>query len=487
MKLNIEAPFTNLSSHTITDNATIIYDGFIDAAKAIRKRPGLGVFLDLTGIAKYTSAPIDGSYWFNDISAYIFCCAGDVIKVTDKFGTYSIIGTGVLTAGEPVTFAKCANSAASNIATLFMANGGQIAYTTGSSVSNLSGTNIPNRVTHVAAVNGYLIANDLDNPTIWKHSDALTPLTWSSGFAYSAQSKTDAIQGLFEAKGKVFIFGESSIEPFYDSGFAIPFQRIDGGVMETGCVNPYSFGKIGSDVYLLNSERDIVYIPAGSYSPVVLSDAYASRLRELSTVNDVKTDCIVSSGGRKYVLFNFKDAGITIVFDPQSNAFYEWGHWLSDENRYERFLGQSYTYSPEWNYNLIGHRSAGIIYRIEEAYKADGSDPIRHQLETGNYDFGDITKVKQIQNLQLHVDRGEGLDSDPDNVSAKAFLDVIFDFAQSSLNPTIEVDLGRRGETPIIDTSLQGGIFRTIRFKITHMDESSFALCGIYLNYGVNG
>lgn len=484
MRLPIEPPFSNLSSHAITPTLRSIKDGYFDAAMSIRKRPGLFPHIDLTTIdAKYTGYAIQGDFWFSDISAFIVCCAGDVLKISTKFPDTSttVIGVGVLDPITPVTFDVCADSANNNIPTLFMANGGPVVYTTGTSVSTLSGTNIPVRVTHVACVNGYLITNDLDAPTLWKHSDALTPLTWAVGYSYGAQSKTDNIKGLFAAKGRLYVFGVNSIEPFYDSGYIIPFVRIDGGVIEPGCVTPYAYCRLGSDIFYFNSEREIVYLASGSYAPVVVSTPYASRLRELSTINDVYAEGVISSNGKKYVLFSFNDAKTTIVFDPEQNAFYEWGYWRPEENIYQHFKGRFFAYSPEWNFSLFGDRSEPIVYLLSDEQFFDNTAPVRHELTTGIYDFGDISRWKKLKSLYLNFDRGEGLSSNPDNASAKAYLEWNIDF--TGWQQPIEVDLGVAGSTGLLDVLVQGIQFRTIQFRILQQDECNFSLNGIYLDY----
>jgi hypothetical protein len=132
----------------------------------------------------------------------------------------------------------------------------------------------------------------------------------------------------------------------------------------------------------------------------------------------------------------------------------------------------------------MGSSTAGIIYELSEDNVSDDSTPIRFMVETGTYDLGDPVASKAIQKLFLHTSRGSGLESDPDNYSAKAFREYRKNYTQAWTNPAIEVDLGRKGETQLIDCRGIGGVFRTIQFRITQQDNTRFALCGIYLDYG---
>jgi microcystin-dependent protein len=480
-KLNFEAPNTNISNYSITDNLSLLQDGFFNMAKDIVKRPGLKPFFDLATINAIYDTTVDGIFWFNDIDSLIVCVNGAVIKITDSLGTYSILGTSLLTVGSPVTFAICSDASNGNTPTLFMANGADIVYTTGTTAAKLSGTNIPTKVSHVASINSYLITNDLDNPTLWKHSDVTTPKTWANNFSYSAQSKTDTIYGLFETKGRLWVFGSSSLEAFYDSGYSIPFQRIDGAVIEPGCVNAQAFCKMGSDVFLLNTNREIVVIQGGTYTAQVLSDNYAERIKGLTSVNDVRTDYIISSSGRKFILFNFIDENLTLVYDPIMKCFYEWGLFSSISGTYGLYLGVNAAFVPTWNKCVICSRIDGNLFEVSDSYALDNLAPVRLEVETGTYNFGDILQYKQLSRIFLHVTRGNALTGS--SSSSVATLEIKQDFAQAWTNPSGDIDLGTSGSTSLLDACAQGGYFRTIKLRIMHSDACIFALCGVYLEF----
>lgn len=476
--LPIGLPYRNADPYAILNNLYLAQDCYLVSLGgghyAIHKRPGLSSFVD-TG----TERSIDGVYWFNEQKCLIVCSDGNVDKYTDKFGTKTRIGTNVLEKNTRVTFCKVADSANSNTVTLFMANGGNIVYTTGSSCTQLTGANIPTRVTHVLSLNTYLACNDLDNPTKWKTSDAGTPKTFSSNFTYSAQALTDKINGLYQNKGKIWVTGENSIEPHYDTGLETPFNPITGGLVETGLVNSYSITKVNNDVIFLNGDRDIINLPDGSASSQIISDSYANRIQTLSSINDVEVDYIGGIGGRKFVLFNFNDAHISLVYDYNLKCFYEWGWWNTDENEYEQFRGRCYTYCPDWNLHIIGDRENGLLYKMSEDYTTDNGDYIRTEIITGNYNFNStLLQRNQIKRLYLHTRRGDGKSSDT-ATAPKCYLQYKQNFTNSWANQ-IEIDLGAIGQVAIPNQGLGGFDFNTIQFRILHMDDSKFVLNGIY-------
>ena len=64
---------------------------------------------------------------------------------------------------------------------------------------------------------------------------------------------TDDVIGMFQSKGLIWIQGKDSLEPFYDTGQTIPFIRVQGGLVESGTVNPYALAIINNDIFFLNS------------------------------------------------------------------------------------------------------------------------------------------------------------------------------------------------------------------------------------------
>lgn len=479
MKLQIASPYRNIDAFAITNNLFLLQDGFMDEAGNIHKRPGFELFFDLSIIdQKYSNMPIDGMYWFSEQNCLIVVCDTDIIKITDQYGTYSVIGSNLLYAATRCTFTKTTDSANSLAVTLFIANG-KCAYTTGNIAYQFTGTNIPTGITHLASNNTYLATNDLSSKTVWKTSDVGTPFTWS-GTTYSAQTKTDNIQGLYDNKGKIWVFGKDSIEPFVDAGNIVPFVRIDGGIVESGCVNPYAIVQSNGNVYFFNSNRDICVIRGGNYYAEVLSIQYSNRIQTLSSVNDVEVDILDGIQGRKFILFNFNDAHITIVYDIILNCFYEWGYWDTEVSQYEQFRGRFSVYSTDWNMHIIGDRSNGKIYKVSTEYTSDNGNPIRTEIVTGNYDFGDITQDKMMKSLYLNIHRGDGDTASPYSIP-KAYIQIRDDY-NLSWGIQREIDLGAKGQTMLTDSHVSGGIFKTRQFRILHMDNSKFILNGVYID-----
>jgi len=478
-KLTIQKPYRGMDDFAGRENAHLLQDCVLDLAQSIKKRPGLKKKFDLTTLsANYVDYPVDGQYWFQEEKLLLVVCNGDLIAYSDANGTASIIGVGLFEKRVRATFTKCTDVNNNLLPTVFAANSGNIVKVVGGVASVVTGANIPNTVTHVASVNTYLLTNTLAAKTTWLSSDVGAPTVWATAEDYTAQAKTDNIQGLFDNKGLVWVFGKDSIEPFYNADGDKPFMRIDSGLITSGIINPYAYTILNNSIYALNSNRDFIRIDPGAYTPTVISDPYAGRIQALSALSDVEVDYIATKLGKKYVLYNFNDAKTSIVYDPQLDIFYEWSYYNTETASREQFRGRCYTYVPDWNVHLIGDRKTGIVYEIDETYAYDNTESLFTEVITGVYDFGEPHKQKGFKKVYFDFRRGDGLVTDI-YTSPKVYIQYRLDGARD-WGIQHEVDLGSIGQTNQADPVFFNLSFNTIQFRIMHQDASNFVLNGVY-------
>ena len=338
----------------------------------------------------------------------------------------------------------------------------------------------PSRATHVTTLDGYLLTNDLDNPTLTKYSAPQKPFNFSSGFNFPAQAKTDDIFNNFQNGNLVYVGGADSMEPFYDSGGSIPFLRLNGGLVEEGMVNAYAYATIDKRIFLLNKNRAISTISGNNL--IDLSANYSRRIHEISSIKDVEVEVIRNSNGKTFILFSLHDARTTIIYDYSlklitgKDVFYEWATWDPQNSAYKQLSIRGAIYCPDWNIHLVGDRYSGKIYKLSDDYTTDNGNPIRTEIITGIY--GNPVERLRSKYMFPDVRRGDGVTSDPYK-GAKMFFQKRED---NNLNwdNMVEIDLGARGQTARVNYLYNGGSYYSRQYRILHMDDSKFVLNGLW-------
>ena len=407
-RLKLDQPYRNWDDSTPSTHAHLIQDGYLDKAGAFHRRPGLKQNIDLSQFYPELAGQggLGEEYYGGNL---IVVVAGRVFKITDKHGLVSSVTelTGAtLTSTRRVTFAQCVEQS-TNTTYLFMANGGQVVYTDGSTLNyiNDGGTgNIPTRVTHVVSVDTYLVVNNLDEPVKFRIcATPGDPLDWTTTpQEYSVQNEDISIEALESHQGKLMVVGQSSLEWWQNDGVT-PFSVIVGATSGYGSENPYAVSVLDNDLAFLTNTRDIVAL--NGYTPTILSEAYAKEIQSLGVVADVSSDWVSSIGGRKYLIFNFPDSGRTIVFNHETTSFSEWGS-VDANGQYNIFKAHCYTYHQGWGYHLLLDRNNPIVYVLSPEYYDDNGSTMRTELVTGWYDHG-VSQQKKSRRLTLNVRRGQ--------------------------------------------------------------------------------
>lgn len=385
----------------VTHGAAMV-DVYIDELGSINRRPGLVEFVELG-----TSAAVDGLYWWGKQNVLIAVSGGKTFQVTDSSGTNAEITGSTHSTGTRVTFADFG-------AALYSANGLKIKKITTAAVADLTDADAPVTVTHVAALDRYLLANEAGTGLFW-WSDVNAPEAWS-GYYAEAEAMPDDLKALLVSNLEVNLLGSKSLEIFYDDGTS-PFSRSSQGFVQSGTIAPYSFAYSSSqDVLLWLSENRQAVMQQGR-SPLPLSVTMSKYIAGFAAVNDAVGDC-VELLGRPYYVLRFPTDGKCIVFDFTAKNWYEWGNWNSGTASYDDFRGNCYAYSPDWNLTLVGDRANGKIYKFDASAYTDNSDILRSMIRTGHYNHDTEAARKFCNALYFRLKRTSvvSVDATPDLV-----------------------------------------------------------------------
>jgi len=490
IKRQINIPYRSIDKYAITNASYLMQDCFMDESGAIRGRFGSEEYFDLSTISSAYASKTPYHYWFQELQEFIVVINGDIYSFTTIGGTYSKIGTGLLATTTKVTFTKVADNDNSAKATLFMANGGKVVYYDGTTCDyidnngNYAGT-APSAVTHVASSDQYLFANDNNAKALAKYSAVSKPFDWNvglgAGYDIPAQAVTDDIIGLYSNNNLIWIQGKDSIEPIQNTGRSVPFIRVHRGLVETGTVNPYAIGIINKIAFFMNSQREICYLDG--FNPIIISQPYAERIQSFSSTLDVEVDVQQGIGGRTFIIFNFKDASVSLVFDytywVNSNgkqAWYEWGKWNEGNQNYDPYPYRGFSYCTSWNYHIAGGFNDGKLYRMRPDKYTDSGTNIRSELITGIY--GHPIEQHKAGDLVFHLRRGDGKQT-ATSTATYAYVQYRKDMTEQ-WSTQIPLDLGSIGQTGLLSSKISIGAYHTIQYRFLHTDNAPFVLHGIY-------
>lgn len=451
----IGQPYENVEDVELTDiNATVV-DGYVNEMDHIIKRPGLEEWLD-TG----TSLPVDGLYWFDEEECVIVVSNSRVWKITDSGGTMTeITGSTALIAGGVVSFATDGTRVA-------MANGGPIVHTDLSTLTTMADAQAPTVVTHLASLDGYLLAM---TSTGIQFSDPLDITSWVAADTFDAEGTPDNNVAMGEAFRELIILGHRSVEFWYNDGVA-PFSRLSGGSLPYGCSAPYSLARTGSSWIWLDHERRLVTMNGRQVVPV--SNPYERVIQRYESVDDA-VGYIMSVDGYPIYVLNFPTARQTLVYNYQTQKWCKWGYWNTSRGVYERFRGQAYCYARKWNMHLVGDWQNGLIYKAKRDVYTDNTNPIRTVVRTGHLNYGSEAS-KRSNTLRLRMKRGVG----NSNVTTPQVTVKRRNNGEVQWQNERWGSLGSVGQSEIKLEFRRNGIFNATQLEMVHSDNSEFVLAG---------
>lgn len=352
------------------------------------------------GLALQTSVgtgPIRGVY---SLGEYLYAVSGSELYrltssyVANKIGDVS--GTG------PVSIAD-------NGTQLFIAcNPDSYIYNTDTlAFAQITDPDFPGAVT-VGYLDGYFVFNEPNSQRVWVTQllDGLSidPLDFAS-----AEGSPDGLVSLIIDHREAWLFGENSVEVWYNSGDPLfPLTRIQGAYNEIGCIAPYSVAKMDNSVFWLGADargQGIVYRANGYQGIRVSTHAVEFAIQGYANLADAVGYTYQQDGHTFYVL-NFTDADTTWVFDAATGAWHERAGFRNGDfkrhrgNCHARFNGRP----------IIGDYQNGKLYAFSlDVYADDGQTQkwLRRwrALPTGANDL----KRTAHHTLQIDCETGVGL------------------------------------------------------------------------------
>jgi len=227
------------------------------------------------------------------------------------------------------------------------------------------------------------------------------PLSWAPGEYLSAEMFPDPIVGLARQNNQVVVFGETSVEFFYDAGNASgsPLSRNDSTILQVGCAFPYAIYQNESTfMFTAQSESGgrAVWQVEG-FKPTKISDVFIDRILDQETDPTNVYGYGFRTMGHLFYLINLPTLSRTLVYDTTEKLWHEWS--TNTSNTHTVFI-YNYMCDIQTGAAYVLHSSNGCVYKIDPTVYLDDVIPILVDITTNKYDM-DTYKRKFMRNMRL--------------------------------------------------------------------------------------
>ena len=260
----------------------------------------------------------------------------------------------------------------------------------------------------VGYLDGYFVFNEPGTQKFWVTSlldgTSVDPLDFASAEGYP-----DDVVALIVDHREIFLFGNNSVEVWYDAGTPdFPLARVQGAFMEVGCEAAYSVAKLDNSVFWLGSDargRGVVY-RANGYSPSRIStNAVEYAIQSYGNITDAIGYTYQQDGHPFYVLI-FPSAEATWVYDVSTQLWHERAGFSNGQFvRHRSNCQMSFN-----NEVIVGDYENGRLYAFDLDVYADNNETQKwlrswRALPTGQNNL----KRTAHHSLQLDAETGVGL------------------------------------------------------------------------------
>ena len=255
-------------------------------------------------------------------------------------------------------------------------------------------------------IDGYFVFNQTNTDRFYITSlfDGATidANDWST-----AEGDPDKLKAVFSDRRDLFLFGERTLEVWYNSGDPDnTFQRYQGGQTQTGLAAAHAVSRFDNSVcWLTQTERGsrVVARMGEGYNPQIISNTEVNyRLSTYTTYSDAFSYSYQHEGHEFYCL-TFPSHGVTEVYDALTQQWHQRGHTINGTfpNR-ERYNCHVFAFGK----HLFGDYANGKIYQLDASVGTIDGTRIPRERTTGI--FTQEEKRIRISALQLDMEEGIG-------------------------------------------------------------------------------
>lgn len=222
---------------------------------------------------------------------------------------------------------------------------------------------------------------------------------------FTAESLPDEIVAITTSEDLILLHGDDSTEPWYDAGDADnPYQRVQGGVMYSGCAWPDTALRLDNSSWWVEKDKDgagIVRRTSGATPMRVSTSPVEAALKGAEEVSAYS----YQEDGHSFYCVNIDNIP-SWVFDLKEQLWHERAWLNEDAGAQERQRSEMHVFA--FGANIVFDWQNGNVYKQSLNYLSDDGHEIRRTRVSPHSN----TDGKQIIVDELFLDfaTGVGLD-----------------------------------------------------------------------------
>ncbi len=421
--------------------------------------PGLTLFGDTS------QANVRAMLSYNNV---LYVVSGNKFGSVASDGTFTQLGSNLSTS---TGFAKIVSiTGGSDTNNQIMIIDGTNGYTynidTSTATFPIADTDFPQDAIDITSQDDYtMVANA--SSIKWNLSNLADTTTWAALDFASKISRPDNLVSLLSHKSRLWLFGNRTIEVWYNSGNAdFPFEKVGDVLLNYGLAAKEAKVMCNDTLFVLTQSENGGYqfMQFVDFTPQRLPGTLAreAQVKAMTTVNDCRAYAY-SIDGHDFIDWQFPTEGVTFTYDVTT------GVWLDRQSyngaSYGRFLGNCHAFC--YGKSLIGDYNSGKIYTQSTSVFQENSVQIRRMFVSPPL-YKDGKRI-YIHRLQIDVETNVG--------SSKTFTLEVSNDSGRTWETTDTFTVPSDNTTQLYTTSL-GSDFNWM-FRISTTDNYKFMLLGV--------
>jgi hypothetical protein len=307
----------------------------------------------------------------------------------------------------------------------------------------------------------------------------LNDVTFDALDIATAEGKPDNVVGVISNLQNVYVFGTQTTEVFYDSGDVFPFSRIQGALIDAGCIAPQSIRLLGNAPVWVGQDENgfgMVYKAQGYQAQRISTPAIEAVIRSLgSTAVAASRAYTYQQGGHQFYCLNISGATSTWVYDASTSFWHERTYlnlWSEERDRAD-------WHALAYGVNIVGDYDNGNVYQLDPDYLSDNGTSIARTRIAPHLSQDMLNQFHS--SFELDIETGVGLDGTGQGTDPQVILSWSDDHGHSWSNEKFK-SFGKRGERRTRVKWNRLGRTRDRVYKIKVTDPVKVVLLGAEVN-----
>lgn len=270
--------------------------------------------------------------------------------------------------------------------------------------------------THVGFLDGYFVYLPPAVGQQFAWSD-LYAASFDATNVASAEGNPDVLVALLVAHREVWLFGRTTTEIWYSTGLTggagAEFARLQGALMEYGCLAPASPAAVGDTIYWLGQNTDgdgMVLQAVGATAHRISTHALEAQIQHYTSLADARGWGYQQEGHVQYIL-SFPSAtaqgGVTWAYDATAGL---WHKLSSHDSVSGADTGHpAHTHAFAFGRHYIGTLQSNMLFVLDGETYTDNNGPIVRIVTLPAVFNADTLEPVPHHRLQIDVETGVGV------------------------------------------------------------------------------